>query len=64
MLAKGPLAFKDDENTKFHGQDVPLHSWIWFRPQDTTRAEVNGLPCRIMREYAINAIIPHPDYVF
>lgn len=64
VVAKGPLAFKDDETTKFHGQNVEIGQWVWFRPQETTRVEVNGLACRVMREYAILGIIPHPDYVF
>ena len=34
VLKKGPLAFVDDENNKFHGQNVDIGDWVFYRVSD------------------------------
>ena len=64
VLKKGPLAYVDDEDVKFYGQNVEIGDWVWFRPQESLHKEVNGIQCRVMKEHAILGKIPDPDYVW
>lgn len=61
VLKKGPLAFKDDETTKFHGQDVNEGDWVLFRPGDTARLQISGVNCRLIEDTLIQAILPDPE---
>lgn len=63
VLKKGPLAFQDDDVTKFHGQDVQPGEWVAFRPGDGKRIQINGVDCRIIEDTAIDAIVDDPTIV-
>lgn len=71
VLKKGPMAFVDDEATKFHGQNVKLGQWIVYRASDGYEIHLapqgwNGekIPCRVLEEGHIKAIIDYPDIVW
>jgi len=64
VIKKGPLAYQDDEVTKFHGHEVNEGDWVWFRPSDGMACQVNGVPCRIFKEEGIIGRINHPDEVW
>lgn len=64
VLAKGPCAFKDDANTSFHGQDVNVGDWVYFRVSDGWSLTVNGADCRMLEDVHIKGRIPRPDYVY
>lgn len=64
VIKKGPLAYTDDEVTKFHGHEVKEGDWVWFRPADGMHCQVNGVPCRIFKEDGIIGRINHPDEVW
>lgn len=63
ILKKGERAFKDDENTKFYGQDVKIGDWVIFRPGDGKRVQINGVDCRWIEDTLIDAVIERPDIV-
>lgn len=63
VLKKGPLAFQDDDVTKFHGQDIQVGEWVAFRPGDGKRIQINGVDCRIIEDTAIDAIVDDPTIV-
>lgn len=63
VVKKGERAFKDDESTKFHGQDVSLGDWVTFRPGDAKRIQINGVECRIVEDVLIDMVIDNPDVV-
>ncbi len=64
VLKKGPLAFVDDINVSFHGQNVEVGDWVSFRLSDSTKVSVNGVPCRLLSDTAIKMVIPAPDKVW
>ena len=64
VIKKGPLAYKDDEVTKFQGYEVEEGDWVWFRPSDGMACQVNGVPCRIFKEDGIIGRINHPEEVW
>lgn len=53
VLQKGPGAFCDREDYKFYGQDVSVGEWVFFRPSDGLLTEINGQPCRIVRDSSL-----------
>jgi co-chaperonin GroES (HSP10) len=64
VVKKGPLAFQDDENVKFNGQNVEVGDWIVFRPSDGWQWNVNKTECRMLRDVDVKARIAAPDSVW
>lgn len=63
VLKKGVLAFKDDNTTSFHGQDVQPNEWVVFRPGDAKRIQLNGVDCRIVEDTTIDMVVSDPAIV-
>ena len=64
VLKKGPLAFVDDDNNKFHGQNVDIGDWVFYRVSDGFPLVLNGTLCRLLEEVHVIGKIPSPDVVF
>ena len=63
VLKKGPLAFVDDDNNKFHGQNVDVGDWVFYRVSDGFPLVLNGTLCRLLEEVHVKGKIPSPDVV-
>ena len=64
VLKKGPLAFVDDDNNKFHGQNVDVGDWVFYRVSDGFPLVLNGTLCRLLEEVHVKGKVPSPDVVF
>lgn len=64
VLKKGPLAFVDDDTNKFHGQNVEVGDWVFYRVSDGFSVIINGTLCRLLEEVHVKGKIPAPDVVF
>ena len=64
VLKKGPLAFVDDDNNKFLGQNVDVGDWVFYRVSDGFPLVLNGTLCRLLEEVHVKGKIPSPDVVF
>lgn len=64
VLKKGPLAFVDDDANKFHGQNVEVGDWVFYRVSDGFPLILNGTLCRLLEEVHVKGKIPSPDVVF
>lgn len=64
VLKKGPLAFTDDDATKFHGQDVEIGDWVFYRPSDGWHFALNEVDCRLIEDVHIKGAVPHPRYIW
>lgn len=64
VLKKGPMAFQDDSQTSFNGQDVEVGDWVVFRVSDGWQVTVNGVLCRMLQDIQIRMTIDSPDVVF
>jgi co-chaperonin GroES (HSP10) len=64
VVKKGPMAFKDDENTKFEGQNVEVGDWVAFRPSDGWPWSINKVEYRLLRDVDIKARVAAPDSVW
>lgn len=63
VLKKGAMAFVDDENHKFHDQNVNVGDWVTFRPGDAKRIQINGVDCRIVEDVLIDMVIDSPEII-
>ena len=64
ILMKGVSAFKDDDAFSFHGNNVEIGDWIMLFVSYGLSCNVNGYPCRIIRDQDITMRIPSPDQVY
>lgn len=71
VLKKGPMAFVDDETNKFHGQNVKLGQWVFYRSSDGFDIDLtprgwssDRIPCRMLEEAHIKGIIRMPDIIY
>lgn len=63
VLKKGPIAFKDDETHKYHGQDIEVGEWVIFRPGDARRVQINGVNCRYVEDGLVDSVTDDPTIV-
>jgi co-chaperonin GroES (HSP10) len=71
VIAIGPLAFVNDNQIDFRGQNVELGSWISYRMSDGWPLTIKGNPtsdnpkgewhCRMLQDIDLKAVISHPD---
>jgi co-chaperonin GroES (HSP10) len=73
VLKTGPLAFENDDRYNFGGQSVKVGDWVMLRNSDGLSMGIieNGatnntqyVRCRIVQDVQIQAVIPHPDFVW
>lgn len=53
VVAKGPLAFKDDEHIKFCGQDVEIGDWVLYDVLEGRQFTLERLHCRRLKDTQI-----------
>jgi co-chaperonin GroES (HSP10) len=63
VLKKGLMAFKDDDQNKFHGQDVQVGDWVVFRPGDGKRVQIRGVDCRLIDDVLIDMVVESPALI-
>lgn len=65
VIYKGPTAFMDDESYHFHGQNVEVGEWCWFKVGDGIRGELaTGLHVRLLEDIHIKGVVPHPEFIW
>lgn len=64
VLKLGPNAFVDDENDSFFGQKVEPGEWVAYKVGDAWSLNINGYPCRLVRDSSIKLKINDPNMVF
>jgi co-chaperonin GroES (HSP10) len=71
VIAKGPLAFVDDDRTQFGGQDINVGDWVAYRMSDGWQLTLKGRAtadnpkgehhCRMLHDVDIKLVVSHPD---
>lgn len=65
VVKKGPQAFVSDDKTDFHGVNVQVGDWIFYKPSDGWPQSVHGVPCRIFdNEFLIRGRVSAPDMIY
>lgn len=64
VLKLGPNAFVDDDNDVFYGQKVVPGEWVVYKVGDAWSLNINGFPCRLVRDSSIKLKVNDPNIVF
>lgn len=73
VVAKGPLAFKDDANVKFGGVEVEVGDWVMYRPSDALELFLRdarsghaneGIPCRLIEDTLVKGVVADPLTIY
>lgn len=63
VLKLGTSAFMDTPDYSFQGQSVQPGDWVVYNIGDTRTLNVNGYPCRYVRDFHIKMRVKDPSVV-
>jgi len=63
VIKLGPLAFQDDDTTKFHGQKVDVGEWCGFRVGDSWMLDIGGVACRLVADSNVKLKLRDPNCI-
>jgi co-chaperonin GroES (HSP10) len=64
VMKLGPMAYTDDDETQFQGEKVEVGEWAVYKIGDTWSLNINGYPCRMIRDSSIKMTVKDPNMVF
>ncbi len=64
VMKLGPMAYQDDDETQFQGERVEVGEWAVYKVGDTWPLNINGYPCRMIRDSSIKMTVKDPNMVF
>lgn len=64
VLKLGPDAFEDTPDYNFNGQKVNIGEWCIYKVGDAWSLNINGYPCRLVRDVNIRLTVDDPQIVF
>jgi co-chaperonin GroES (HSP10) len=64
VIAKGPLAFRDDDHIKFYDQTVEIGDWVVFDIMEGRQFTMDRIHCRRLKDTQIVMRIPDPRLVY
>jgi hypothetical protein len=64
VIAKGPLAFVDDEAVKFRGQDVKIGDWLQYDILEARQFTIEQVHCRRLKDTQVFARWDDPRMVY
>lgn len=64
VLKLGPMAYQDDEETQFQGEKVEEGEWAVYKVGEAWSVNINGYPCRLVKDSSIRMVVDDPSIVF
>jgi hypothetical protein len=69
VVLKGTIAFQDDADHEWHGDDVNVGDWVFFHYGDGTDVDIASasgelVRCKWLKEGEIAGTIPRPDIFY
>ena len=64
VIAKGPMAFVDDERNNFHGQTVDVGDWVYFSRSRGELLAINQIHCRALQDTEIMGRLSDPQAIY
>lgn len=64
VIAKGPAAYVNDQNTYFYEQTVDEGEWVTAAVNNCRQVEINGMPCRMVEDRFIEAKFLDPRAIW
>lgn len=64
VIGKGPLAFRDEEHLKFHGQNVEIGDWVQYDIMEGRQFTIDRIHCRRLKDTQIVMRVKDPRLVY
>lgn len=64
VLKMGPMAYVDDDETQFNGEAVNVGEWAVYSVGNARSININGYPCRIIKDSQIDMTTLDPGMIF
>lgn len=64
VVAKGPLAFKDDNIVQFHGQNVEIGEWVMYDIMEGRQFTIDRMHARRLKDTQIVMRVPDPRVIY
>lgn len=64
VLKWGTAAFEDTPDYSFNGISVAIGQWCVYKVGDAWSVQINGYPCRLVRDVNIRMTVTNPNIVF
>ena len=64
VVAKGRMAFVDDEYRKFSGQNVDIGDWVYYDIHDGRQLTINRVHCRRLKDVEVMGRVKVPYLVY
>ena len=64
VMKLGPKAYVSDTDTDFDGEKVEVGEWAVYKIGDTWSLNINGYPCRMIKDSSIKMTVKDPNSVF
>lgn len=64
VMKLGPKAYVNDADTDFEGEKVEQGEWAVYKIGDTWSLNINGYPCRMIKDSSIKMTVKDPNSVF
>jgi hypothetical protein len=64
VIGKGPLAFLDEGNVRFHGQNVNIGDWIQYDILEGRQFTLDRVHCRRLKDTQVVLGVPDPALVY
>ncbi len=67
VIAKGTIAFQDDDSHQFHGDNVEVGDWVFYAYGDGTDLDLTPpgtaekVHCKLLKEAEVAGVVPRPD---
>lgn len=63
VLKLGSHAYVDDEDDSFKGQKVNVGEWCVYKVGDAWSLNINGYPCRLVRDTGVRLRVKDPNVI-
>jgi co-chaperonin GroES (HSP10) len=64
VVGIGPLAFRDDDHVKFHGQFVKIGDWVMYDVLEGRQFTIDRIHCRRLKDTQVVMRVPDPRLVY
>ncbi len=63
VVAKGEIAFKDNDLWPNEDTRPDIGTWVFFRPADSNECAIGGYSCRFIRDDLVRGRCANPDSI-
>lgn len=64
VMKLGPKAYVSDADTDFEGEKVEVGEWAVYKTSDAWSLNINGYPCRMIKDSSIKMTTNDPNSIF